>query len=80
MSIILSGLASLAGRFLGKHLLDNHLAKAGTGTLQSLIGGIGNRLFLGAGAMAYGLVPGVRHGIDAAAVALVHALKAATIG
>ena len=42
IATLLSLGASLIGRIAGKHLLANHIAKAGTGTLQSLIGGIGN--------------------------------------
>ena len=74
MTAIIAGITSLAGRVLGSHLLRNHAAKLGEGTLQSVVGGLGIRFiggFLLAGYLfsapirtaINGLLSAIRHGV-----------------
>ena len=48
MPAILSLVTSLLGRVIGSHLVGNNAAKAGTGTVQSLVEGFGMRFAVGA--------------------------------
>ena len=80
MAGLLSLDASLIGRIVGKHLLDNHKAGAGAGrSSRSSAAGSTGRSSVPAPAF-YGLDPGVRAGVDSAIAAAVLALKTATIG
>ena len=74
MSIILSGIASLAGRLVGSHLFKNHAAGAGIGTLQSIGEGLGLRFIAGFGLAGYLLNEDVRHAINGLAGAFRHAI------
>ena len=74
MSILLSGIASLAGRVVGSHLFANHAAKAGIGTIQSIGEGLGLRFIAGFGLAGYLFSEPIRHAINALLSAVRHAV------
>ena len=74
MPAILSLVTSLLGRVIGSHLVGNNAAKAGTGTVQSLVEGFGMRFAVGAIAALYATNHGFRAGINSAVKAATSAI------
>ena len=64
------GALTVLGRTVGTHLIRNHLAGLGIGTLQALIEGLGWRGIAGAGIALYSSNDAFRAGIDTALKAL----------
>ena len=71
---IVSAIGSLAGRVVGSHLLRNHAAKLGEGTLQSVVGGLGMRFVLGFLLAGYLFNEQIRGAINGLIGALKHAV------
>ena len=71
----MSGVATIAERIIGGHLLKNHLTGAGIGTLQSLVGGLGTRFAAGFCLAFYWQNAAFRAGVDSAIAAVVDSVK-----